>query len=292
MENLNHDALAHEAEALWPSYSWKGAHRHHGAFHEVIRSTDGPLARIPLGSHAEERARREYNIKKAFEQISFPVPVPKALSEPTVAAGRVFTLVSKVPGEPSSDFNTINDDRLAAYRLLLDGFHTATVPEGGLIPETNTWCGGKNWHELITGELWDRVPNEHRKAATDSIEASTSYEDTVPAVLCHGDFGPHNILWQGGKPSGLIDLDNAQMGDPALDIAPLIGFHGSSAVKELCDEATLNRALVYRCLLPLKVAAAAHLCDLPGLRDHALRNFAARGVSKTLFDPEGTQPTF
>lgn len=292
MENLNHDALALEAEKLWPSYTWKGAHRHHGAFHEVIRSLDGPLARIPIGSHAKERAWREYQIKKAFEQISFPVPVPVALSEPTEAAGRHFTLVSLVPGDATSDFATINEARKEAYRILLDGFHTARVPEGDVLPCNTAWCGGSTWSRTITGELWDRVPAEHRATASRAIEAAEGYCATVPQVLCHGDFGPHNIMWQGTQAVGLIDIDNAGMGDPAVDIAPLVGFHGASNVADLCDDATLNRALVYRCLLPLKVAAAAHLCGIPSMRDHALRNFAARGVSKTLFDPEGAQPTF
>lgn len=292
MVNLNHDALAHEAETLWPEHSWMGAQRRHGAFHEVIISKDGPVARIQIGTHARERAEREYRIKKAFEQITFPVPVPRALSEPTEAAGRVFILVSRVPGEPVSDLNAIDESRLESYRILLDGFHTAQVPSGVEFPETNAWCGGKNWHELITGQLWEYVPAEHRRFAEQAIEASKAYEQSVSPVLVHGDFGPHNILWKGGKPSGIIDIDNVQIGDPALDIAPLVGFHGASKVKDLCDDATLNRALVYRCLLPLKVAAAAHLCDLTGMRDHAFRNFAARGVSKTLFDPEGSTPNF
>ncbi|WP_091664710.1 aminoglycoside phosphotransferase family protein [Micromonospora auratinigra] len=37
-------------------------------------------------------------------------------------------------------------------------------------------------------------------------------------VICHGDFGPWNVIWDGLRPVGLVDFDFAQPGD-ALDDA-------------------------------------------------------------------------
>jgi len=38
-------------------------------------------------------------------------------------------------------------------------------------------------------------------------------------VICHGDFGPWNIVWRRGLPVAVIDFDNVYRGDPADDVA-------------------------------------------------------------------------
>jgi hypothetical protein len=38
-------------------------------------------------------------------------------------------------------------------------------------------------------------------------------------VICHGDFGPWNVVWDGGTPVGLVDFDFAQPGEPLDDVA-------------------------------------------------------------------------
>jgi aminoglycoside phosphotransferase (APT) family kinase protein len=109
-------------------------------------------------------------------------------------------------------------------------------------------------------------------------------------VLCHGDFGPHNILWHQDRAAGLIDLDHACLGDPAIDLAPLIGCHGVQAIRPIARPDALKRAMFHRATLSLQVAAAAHLNGSYELRDHALRNFTSRNDNGTLFDPSGATP--
>jgi len=40
-----------------------------------------------------------------------------------------------------------------------------------------------------------------------------------PPVLLHGDFWSGNVLWRGGEISGVIDWEDAWIGEPLLDIA-------------------------------------------------------------------------
>lgn len=46
------------------------------------------------------------------------------------------------------------------------------------------------------------------------------YHDTFDGdVICHGDFGPWNIVWRDGAPRAVIDFDEVHPGDPAEDVA-------------------------------------------------------------------------
>jgi hypothetical protein len=46
------------------------------------------------------------------------------------------------------------------------------------------------------------------------------YHDTFGGdVICHGDFGPWNIVWRDGMPFAVIDFDSVYLGDPADDVA-------------------------------------------------------------------------
>jgi Ser/Thr protein kinase RdoA (MazF antagonist) len=38
-------------------------------------------------------------------------------------------------------------------------------------------------------------------------------------VICHGDFGPWNLVWRGGLPVAIIDFESVEPGDPSTDVA-------------------------------------------------------------------------
>ena len=38
-------------------------------------------------------------------------------------------------------------------------------------------------------------------------------------VICHGDFGPWNVVWRDGLPAGVIDFDAVHPGEPEEDVA-------------------------------------------------------------------------
>ena len=49
------------------------------------------------------------------------------------------------------------------------------------------------------------------RAAADSIQPNAS-------ALLHGDFWLGNLLWQGDAPGGIIDWEDAMLGDPLGDL--------------------------------------------------------------------------
>jgi Ser/Thr protein kinase RdoA (MazF antagonist) len=56
-------------------------------------------------------------------------------------------------------------------------------------------------------------------ATRDIIHRVGSLFSDRPPVVCHGDFGPQNVLVLGDRVTGLLDLEDARIGDRLLDVA-------------------------------------------------------------------------
>jgi hypothetical protein len=87
-----------------------------------------------------------------------------------------------------------------------------------------TWIEGETFsdrsqmHPYI-GDPPARVTFSDEQVAA-AIALLRRYHDTFEdKVICHGDFGPWNIVWRHGLPSAIIDFDNVYAGDPADDVA-------------------------------------------------------------------------
>ncbi len=59
-------------------------------------------------------------------------------------------------------------------------------------------------------------------------------------VICHGDFGPWNVVWQGGQPAGILDWDYARPGSRIHDVAYALEY-----VTPFRDDAECLRLLRY-----------------------------------------------
>ncbi len=53
----------------------------------------------------------------------------------------------------------------------------------------------------------------------DALESVWPIHQRNPSVLLHGDFWPGNILWRDGQLVGVIDWEDAALGDPLADVA-------------------------------------------------------------------------
>lgn len=80
----------------------------------------------------------------------------------------------------------VDDAGLRAFARLLRDYHQAVA--GFRPPPEAAWCTGATG--LRPGE-----------------------------IVCHGDFGPWNVVWRGSRPVGLIDWDHARPAAPRHDVA-------------------------------------------------------------------------
>jgi Phosphotransferase enzyme family len=79
----------------------------------------------------------------------------------------------------------------------------------------------RSYHDVTEGfTLSDRSPWAFRSGPAAPGE-----------VICHGDFGPWNVVWREGEPVGLLDFDFAGPGARMLDVAYALEY-----VAPFCDD--------------------------------------------------------
>jgi hypothetical protein len=125
-----------------------------------------------------------HSLLRHLEAVGFPY-APRALGFDE--QGR--EVLSYLEGEsgPAGWAKVVNEQGLSAFARLLREFHDATV--GFSPPEGAAWAVGTGG-ESVEGE-----------------------------AICHGDFGPWNVVWQDHRPVGIIDWDFARPAPRLHDVA-------------------------------------------------------------------------
>lgn len=282
------DEIRAWATVRWPDIDWSGSEVRVGAFHHVMLSADGPIMRGAVGLGHAFRVARELAVAKVVAGLGLKVPVPAVLDGPVGDEVMTAVLITRAPGVHGPD-REWDADLAKVYRDLLTDFGGAELGAGSSLPRPRSWCGGPEWPDLVQ-TVTAALSEDLQQLATQLVVAVLEIETEGQWGFVHGDFGPHNILWQGGNATSVIDFDHACLGDPAIDVAPLVGVYGADAVASIVESRLLERAMVHRSTLSLQVACAAHLIGQYALRDHGLRNFARRATDGTLYDPGGRRP--
>lgn len=270
-----------EVERAWPELPWEEAVFRHGAFHHVAVLGTSAVVRVASGSEHTHRTQSEHQNLRILAAGDLPFRIPVALSEPRSGPTWSAQLTSFVPGGHRTGLSWA--EVREPLEMVLAGLRGAGRPPGALRPVRQS-CGGVDWPGVLD-RILHPLDRAARNAARRVVANVLDAESAAGTTLVHGDFGLHNIMWTGTQLSGVVDLDNACIGDPAIDLAPLIGAFGSSRVADLADKEMIARARAHRASLPLQVAAAAELVNDSKLRDFALGNFQARFLTGTLEDP-------
>lgn len=269
----------------WPDFPWSNAEFKHGAFHQVAVLGSSAVVRIGSGQDHQTRTESEFRNLAAIEKINLPFQTPHAIGKILSTHSWSAQASTFVSGAHRNDSSwTVSREEL---QIVLSALQEPIFSAPGGFRPIRQWCGGTNWQELV--ERISHPLDERTRTATKQVvvEVLECEIEAQPAVV-HGDFGLHNVLWTGNRITGVIDFDHATIGDPAMDIAPLIGQFGAAKVAQICDNDMLLRAKHHRASLPLQVAAAAELANDVKLRDHALGNFHKRFQDGTLYDPAAT----
>jgi aminoglycoside phosphotransferase (APT) family kinase protein len=181
-------------------------------------------------------------------------------------------VLSRVPGAPLED-GVLDDPAVAAavgeqYAELL-----AELARAGADERARTglpWRPEDRWRRFeadVRAELFGLMSDGGRRRAERELAAAADLPHVATAVA-HGDLGAENVLWEidGGRPrlSGVIDWDEAAIGDPAEDLAAIAAGHGDAFLDRVltlggwADDGTVARIAAIRGTFALQQALDAH----------------------------------
>lgn len=110
-------------------------------------------------------------------------------------------------------------------------------------------CGSSGWAKVVGDQglsAMARMVREYHDATAgfsppdDAAWADGAIAPSKGHVVCHGDFGPWNVVWQGNRPAGIIDWDFARPAPRMHDVAYALQY-----VAPFRDDAECLRWLRY-----------------------------------------------
>lgn len=244
-----------------------------GQFNDVL-VVDGELIfRFPRYARAAEALETETAILRALKgRVPLPVPDPIYTRVEPSTGRQTLMGYRMIPGEPlwNETVDAIGDGetlrRLATQLAdFLRALHSVPVSTIGLdLPITDDAHYWSDMYGAFRQELFGFMRLDARRAVERSYEAFLGEPRNFQwrPVLRHGDFGGSNILYDpwARSISGVIDFGSAGLGDPAVDLGPIVGY-GEAFVRwfymaypELASPAVVERTWFYRSTYALQQA--------------------------------------
>ena len=198
----------------------------------IVRRDPPPEADIlPTSRTVEHRL-----LERVRAHTSIPVPEAHFLDDAGHTLGRPAMVMQRVPG--TSDLTALfanGPDTPEAEAFATDlcrrlaELHTTPIetldPEGALRDPRSAGIDVSSWDAYMESSL-DYFLKNYRDIAFDPLpvfyDAYTSLRHRLPApgrlAICHGDFQPSNFLCADGRVTGVIDWENAHIGDPREEL--------------------------------------------------------------------------
>ena len=171
------------------------------------------MARLVLrehgASHCGHPAALEFELLRSLHQLGLAVPEPIAWGDADGVDWHPFVLLRYIDGSTDIPASAVEKHiRVMAEELVtIHGSRTDSLPA---LPSRSD----------PRPELLDFLPPEaewHR--LRDYVARLESSAFSGEPVLLHGDYWPKNLIWQDEKLVGIIDWEDAAVGDPLSDVA-------------------------------------------------------------------------
>jgi aminoglycoside phosphotransferase (APT) family kinase protein len=229
------------------------------------------MVRIPRWKEAAESLGFEVHLLEFLEKrVSARLPRPLVLGTLDRPRGWPYWVYPRIPGVPLSSLSRRTpEERVRLVRFLgrlLTDLAACPVPplERMGIVAGDPKSFGQRFERLRSRYLRSaapRIPAELGARVTGTFDAiaATLQESRYRPILVHNDLWPSHILWdrRSGAPTGVIDWEDARLGDPAADLVALEGL-GPAALAQLgegrrppSDRLFWHRLALYRRVLPL-----------------------------------------
>jgi aminoglycoside 2''-phosphotransferase len=212
-------------------------HTSGGQFNAIVLVNDDLIFRFPRSVHvAEQYPRQIALLTYLHDKLPLPIPDPRYISSPAVPWQHCFMGYQRIPGEPfyREVVDAIRDPatvqalaaQLASFLRTLHQVSLTDLPLDLPIGDRV-----EDWVVLYQDVRTQLFPYMRLDARRDVAHHFERYlndpaQFAFQPVLRHGDFGDSNILYYSASQriSGIIDFESLGLGDPATDVAVLVGY--------------------------------------------------------------------
>jgi aminoglycoside phosphotransferase (APT) family kinase protein len=208
-----------------------------------IERSDGRLERVVVRRHGEADlirnphiARDEFRLLRVLSDAGVAVPTPLYFDEPGGLFPTPLLVVEYIEGsvdlsgaEPDGHISQLASELANIHSLDLSALDVAFLPPierryaGIPVEETESGRGllDESPIQMALAPVWPPMQRN-------------------PSVLLHGDFWPGNALWRDGRLAGVIDWEDAAVGDPLADLAnsrlEMLWAFGPDAMRQFTGE--------------------------------------------------------
>jgi aminoglycoside phosphotransferase (APT) family kinase protein len=187
-----------------------------------IERPDGLNRRLVVRQHGATDLQRnpniagdEFNLLQILQSAGVPAPVPCYFDQSCHIFPAPFVVVEYIEGH--TEFSPVSrDDFLRAVAAYLAQFHSTDWSRFDLsfLPDQVTL-----YNEKLRGHPTKLDDSLKEGRIRDMLEPAWPFPHRNPSGLLHGDYWPGNILWHKGRLAGIIDWEDAHVGDPLADLA-------------------------------------------------------------------------
>lgn len=209
--------------------------------------------------------------------LAADLPVARSLGHGEASAGpyALFeylpgaTLAERAPRMAAEDWTVAG--RALGWFLAALARHTFDRPGNLAAPplrvEAWPWAGGDLLGfvqaSLFSSPAGQRLgPALRDEVWAFAVEAARRWEPWLPVHLAHGDFGPTNLLFDGGRLTGVVDWEFAHAGDLSMDLGNLLRPRSGYAPQEALATGLEQGLLAEGVALPADWRARAAFADL------------------------------
>ncbi|MEU4195004.1 aminoglycoside phosphotransferase family protein [Kribbella sp. NPDC026611] len=187
------------------------------------------------------RVRRAAELVRRARAVGYPTPAWLAVG--TTAAGSPYQLQEFVAGTPVRDYTLVTAE-VAREVIAICSLQRDLVPEEGV-----SWSV---WSRGVVLEGWDGVWERVRGYGGETLELVERYEklcrpyrdEVLPEDdLVHGDLNLGNLILDGDRVAGIVDVEAAGSGSRAYDLVSLATSAARDGAAPGVDELFVEAAL-------------------------------------------------
>ncbi|CAG1002872.1 hypothetical protein ANRL4_03308 [Anaerolineae bacterium] len=192
-----------------------------------VKQTDGERLKYLLRIHSEidrkrnpDLASNEFKLLKTLRALGLPVPTPFYLDVSGELHAVPYLVTGYIEGAPDfspqdlPNFIRQSAEMLTQIHRVGQGAQQGDLSALGFLSDR---AAHVQWWLHYQPESMDESLNEAQ--LRDTLRQLFPLESMNQVTLLHGDFWAGNLIWQKGKLVGVIDWEDAEIGDPLSDLS-------------------------------------------------------------------------